>query len=94
MSKLGRKYYTNNPCIIDAVQICNSSIITSNIFWETQVKILGLGCERKHDLIQQRKVNKAHEFVLYMSKQSINSKNAEASLFRGLFLAFPYEKDD
>ena len=68
--------------------------ITSNIFWETQVKILGLGCERKHDLIQQRKVNKAHEFVLYMSKQSINFKNAEASLFRGLFLAFPYEKDD
>ena len=42
--------------------------ITSNIFWETQVKILGLGCERKHDLIQQRKVNKAHEYVLYMFK--------------------------
>ena len=43
--------------------------ITSNIFWETEVEILGLGCERKHDLIQQRKVNKAREFVLYLSKQ-------------------------
>ena len=68
--------------------------ITLNIFWETEVKILGLGCERKHDLIHQRKMNKAHEFILYMYKQSINFKNAQASLFRGLFLAFPYEKDD
>ena len=69
--------------------------ITSNIFKETEIKILGLGCERKHDLIHQHNLNKkAHEFVLYMSKQRINFKNAEASLFRGLFLAFPYEKDD
>ena len=49
--------------------------ITSNIFWETSVEILGLGCERKHDLIHQCKVNKACEFVLYMSKQK-NFKNA------------------
>ena len=47
--------------------------ITSNIFWETEV--LGLECERKHDLIHQHKVNKAHEFVLYMSEKSINFKN-------------------
>ena len=53
--------------------------ITSNIFWETEVDILGLGCERKHDLIHQRKGNKACEFVLYMSKQSINFKNADTS---------------
>ena len=67
--------------------------ITSNIFWETEVKILGLGCERKHDLIHQHNVNKkAHEFVLYMSKQSITFKNAETSWLKGLFLAFPYQK--
>ena len=60
--------------------------ITSNIFWETEVEILGLGCERKHDLIHRSKVNKAYKFVLYMSKQSINFKNAETSWFRGLFL--------
>ena len=53
--------------------------ITSIIFWETEVEILGLWCKRKHNLIHQRKVNKAHEFVLYMSEQSINSKNAETS---------------
>ena len=51
--------------------------ITSNIFWEAEVEILGLGCERKHDLIRQHKVNKVREFVLYMSEQSINFKNAE-----------------
>ena len=66
---------------------------TSNIFGETEVKILGLGCERKHDLIHQHNVNKkAHEFVLYMSKQSITFKNAETSWLKGLFLAFPYQK--
>ena len=53
--------------------------ITSNSFWETEVKILGLAFERKHDLIHQHKVNKAREFVLYMSEQSINFKNAETS---------------
>ena len=53
--------------------------ITSNLFWETEVEILGLGCERKHDLIQQHKVNKAREFLIYMSEQSINFKNAETS---------------
>ena len=53
--------------------------ITSNIFWETEVKILGLECERKHDLIQPRNVNKARELVLYLSKQSIHFKNAETS---------------
>ena len=53
--------------------------ITSNIFWETEVEILRLGCERKHDLILQHEANKAREFVLYMSEQSINFKNAETS---------------
>ena len=53
--------------------------ITSNIFWETEVEILGLECERKHDLIQPRKVNKTLELVLYLSKQSIHFKNAETS---------------
>ena len=66
--------------------------ITSNIFWETEVEILGLGCERKHDLIHRSKVNKAYKFVLYMSKQSINFKNAETSWFRGLFLHFHTKK--
>ena len=68
--------------------------ITSNIFWESEAEILGLGCERKHDLIHQSNVNKAHEFALYMSKQSINFRNAETSWFRGLFLVFAYQKDD
>ena len=53
--------------------------ITSNIFWETKVEILRLGCEKKHDLIHQRKVNKAREFVIYLSKQSTNFENAERS---------------
>ena len=66
--------------------------ITSNLFWETEVEILGLGCERKHDLIHRWKVNKAYKFVLYMSKQSINFKNAETSWFRGLFLHFHTKK--
>ena len=66
---------------------------TSNIFGETEVKILGLGCERKHDLIHQHNVNKkTHDFVLYISKQSITFKNADTSRFKGLFLAFPYQK--
>ena len=50
--------------------------ITSNILWEAEVEILGLECGRKHDLIQPHKVNKAREFVLYLSKQSIHFKNA------------------
>ena len=53
--------------------------ITSNIFWETEVEILRLGCERKLDLIHRHKVNKAREFILYLSKQSINFKTAETS---------------
>ena len=61
-------------------------LYTSIIFLETELEILGLGCERKHDLIHRCKVNKAYKFVLYMSKQSINFKNAETSWFRGLFL--------
>ena len=61
-------------------------LCTSIISLETEVEILGLGCKRKHDLIYQYKVNKAYKFVLYMSKQSINFKNAETSWFRGLFL--------
>ena len=77
--RLERKYYTNNLCIINAVQICHSSIHHFKYFWETEVEILVLGCERKHDLIHQCKVNKAHKFVLYMSEQSINFKNAETS---------------
>ena len=52
--------------------------ITSNIFWETEVEILGLECERKHDLIHRRKVNKAREFK-YPNKVYINFKNAESS---------------
>ena len=66
--------------------------ITSNIFLQTKVKILGLGCERKHDLIIHCKPNKAYKFVLYMSKQSINFKNADKSWFRGLFLHFHTKK--
>ena len=67
--------------------------IISSIFKENEVKTLGLGCGRKHDLIHQLNVNKkANEFVLYMSKQSITFKNAETSWFKGLFLAFPYQK--
>ena len=53
--------------------------ILSNIFSEAEVESLRLGCERKHDLIHRRKVNKACEFVLYLSKQSINFKNAKTS---------------
>ena len=64
--------------------------ITSNIFWETEVEILRLGCERKHDLIHQRKVNKAREFVLYLSKQSINFKNAETSLMIDVIIWFSH----
>ena len=67
-------------------------LCTSIIFSETEVEILGLGCERKHDLIHQPKGNKACEFVLYMSEQSINFKNAETIWFRGLFLQFSYQK--
>ena len=55
------------------------SIIYYNYFFGNEVEILGLGCERKHDLIHRWKVNKAYKFVLYMSKQSINFKNAETS---------------
>ena len=54
-------------------------LCTSIMFLEAQVEILGLGCERKHDLIHQCKVKKAYKFVLYMSKQSINFKNTETS---------------
>ena len=68
MKKLERKYCTNKLCIVDAVQICNSSIHHFKYFLGN-FDILGLGCERKHDLIHQRKGNKACEFVLYMSKQ-------------------------
>ena len=53
--------------------------ITSNIFWETKVEILEIGCARKYDLLRQSNVNKAHEFVLYMSKQSMSFNDAEAS---------------
>ena len=53
--------------------------ITSNIFLETEVEILRLECERKHDLIHRCKVDKAHEFLLYLSKQSINFITAEKS---------------
>ena len=61
VKKLEGKYYTNNLCIIDAVQIC----ITFHPQLHTEVEILGLGCERKHDLINQSKVNEAHEFVFF-----------------------------
>ena len=59
------------------------SSIPSNICWETEVEILRLRCERKHDLIHRRKVNKAREFVFYLSKQSINFKNVENELILG-----------
>ena len=63
VKKLEKKYFTNNLCIIDAVQIRNSSIHHCKRFWETEVEILELGCERKHDLIHQRKMNKACKFI-------------------------------
>ena len=61
VKKLERKYCTNNLCIVDAVQICNSSIHDFKYFFGK--------LERKNDLIHQHKVNKACEFVLYTSKQ-------------------------
>ena len=67
-------------------------LYASIIFLETEVKILGLGCETKHGLVHRCKVNKAYKLVLYMSKQSINFKNAETSWFRGLFLYFRTKK--
>ena len=63
VKKLEKKYFTNNLCIIDAVQICNSSMHHFKYFWESEVETLGLGCERKHDLIHQQKVNKACKFI-------------------------------
>ena len=88
-----RKSWKGNTALTVYVLLVQCKFVTvisiiSNIFWETEVEILGLGCERKHDLIHRWKVNKAYKFVLYMSKQSINFKNAETSWFRGLFLHF------
>ena len=55
-------------------------LYTSIIFLETEFEILGLGCERKHDLIHQCKVSKAYKFVLYMSKQSIFNLERQINL--------------
>ena len=66
--------------------------IVQFFFFETGVEILGLGWERKHDLIHRFKVNKGYKFVLYMSKQSINFKYAQTSWFRELFLHFHTKK--
>ena len=58
--KLLRSWKENTVITISAslmVRIRISSI-TSNIFYETQVKILGLVFERKHDLIHQNKWTK------------------------------------
>ena len=94
VKKLERKYYTNNLCITDAVQLCNSSIhyILQLVFFGNWSWKFGIRVWKKPWFDTRCKVNKAYKFVFYMSKQSINFKKEETSWFRGLFLHFHNKK--